>query len=159
MKLGDMIAAKLATGEAHSFWLTRHDAALSIPDGDALRAAFSPGATWANVACVAVHAAMAGAGRLAVYRVSTVAAWLNAGGFDVDYLTAMPSAHGGSLSYEIDAAGFRGIGFNDAMSLDLWDSPIIVKNGASGGMVQAAIQNDSGAAKGYTLALKMVAWQ
>lgn len=160
MGLKELIAAKLATGEAHCFKLTRHVTTTDIPNGQALLAAFSPGATWANVACVGVFVGMAGSGLLGLYRPSLVSALTTAGGFDADYLTDMPSVPGVSASYEISVPGFlRGIRFNDDMHMDLWDSPIIIKSGANGGMVRAAIHNDSGAAKGYTLVLMMVAWQ
>lgn len=141
------------------FTLLRRVTTNDIPNGDALRFAMSAGATWANVACVGAWAKMNGDGRLVMYRSSVVTAWTTAGGFDVRYQSAMPSAHDVDCSYEIDAAGAEGIGFADHMALDLWDSPIIIKNGASGGMVQGILQNDSGGGRPYALAVQLVAWQ
>lgn len=162
MSLKQIIQSKIAAAEAHVIIFSRHVSTLDIPNGDALRAAFIPGATWKNLALVGITAKMAGAGRVVAYRGSGITTYGSSGGFDSDVLSSMPSAHGAAISYGIDAAGYRGVPFTDEIDLDLWESPLVVRKEtlvAATGSVQLALQNDSGAAKGYTLALKMVAWQ
>jgi hypothetical protein len=159
MGLKELIAAKLASGEAHSFTLQKMVSTTDIPNGQALRFELSAGATRKNIACVAAWVKMAGAGRLNMYRTVTAGGWANAGGFDRNYITEMLDSDGVVSAWEIDAAGYRGVPFSDVFALDMWECPIIARNGANNGVIQGVVQNDSGAAAAYAVAVQLVAWR
>lgn len=158
MSLKDFIQAKMATAEAHAVWLTQSDSSISIPSGDALKVAYIPGTTYKNAALVGVHVGKTGPGRLRAFRGAANTPFTTPGGFVIEPLTDLP-AFSPSVSHEVDAAGLYGIGFDGFVTLDLWDSPVIVRNGAGGGRIELSIQNDGGSAQFVRTVLKLVVWE